>query len=188
MAYVVVREKLPSGLHQVYVQDDLSQFNENDHVLDADLSAVADLEAGKETVSSKYWKLPAVGGTVVIEMTAEEKAVVDNADLDVYKAEAKRALAAECFEYLISKCPAHNQTTLVGMHSVALQDNKNNRANYIKSFWNWLDSVVAYNRQQQDAVDAAVDETAVDAVTQDFSTYNGTWGSWTIAGARAIVD
>jgi len=168
--------------------EEMAVLDAADWVIDADMAAVSD-ENGKPNVPRKYWKLPNVGETVVTEMPQEEKDVVDADEVAAYKLQKKRELADECHAYIINKCPAHNQITLFGMHSIAHRENKNNRADYIQAFWNWLDEVIAHNHVKQAEVDAAADTAAVDAVAQDFSTFDTDWGTgWFIAEARAIPD
>lgn len=106
-------------------------------------------------------------------------------DLSAKKDFAIYKLTKECRDFVGIRYSEERQRTFTYMMIEA----GTNRKAYIRSIWDWIDTVLDYFYEKEDAITNAADEDALGAITWDFGgTFTGTDPMRTLRGARDIPD
>lgn len=137
-------------------------------------------------VPQYYWK---VVGLDVAEMNGGEKAVVDAMMLPDQKVAKISQFAAQTQQFVVTEGYDDSaQKYLSGLLADAYGTGKANRAAYITTFLDWINSIYAAYGAAKAACEAAVDQAALAAVVLDLSPFSATNPDVTPEGALAIPD
>ena len=156
-------------------------YDQNDWLTNPDL-------AGVSGVPEYYWKVTGVAPAGdVVEMDAGEKAAVDVTRLATAKTARKQALDDRGSAYLDERYPQNDQVAMRVLYSTA-ETWRPQLALYLKQFIDWSETVYEEVETQKDAVDAAADIAAVDAIVLDEATLTSNDPGVSVDDALAIVE
>jgi hypothetical protein len=134
-------------------------------IMNPDMTAV-------QGVPAKYWKIN--GDDTVSVMDQSEKDAVDAAALpgNILAQIGQMKLAVTT--YIAQHYDPAQQITLLSLWSEALTNTWPNRIALIQSVMAWVDSVLTYFYGKIAEIQACTTQSALDAVTYDFSTFSAT--------------
>lgn len=116
---------------------------------------------------------------VIVEMTQEEKDVVDSNNLLPYKISSITKLSAQLQAFILTHYDDKTQSSLEAFHSRAVEKGMLDRAFHIAQVIDWLEDVLNNFYSKKAAILAAADEVAVDAITVDWEAEYGDTGTST---------
>jgi len=149
-------------------------FDPSVYIHNPDLSGVVG-------VPIKYWKIT---GDVVSEMTTEEKAVVDAAELAAEKVRVIGELSISIRDYIWTHYEIHRQTTFAILLLEAMYNQYWNRWNYIWGGVQWVQMVIGYYYQIEAAINAQTTLEAVDLIEWNTAQFDALDPAVTIIGAN----
>jgi len=110
------------------------------------------------------------------------------ADLVVSKKARLGAMKTEVTEYINAHYDPGQQNTLNALWIEGISKGWDNRKASVQSVMDWVNSVLAYFYQKKDAIFAAADQDALDAVEVDFSQFDAGDPGVAIQDVIGIVD
>jgi hypothetical protein len=158
---------------------DTNFYSELEWVINPDLSLVVEVP--------KYYWVVVTGSDEVVEMSPEEKGVVDEWRLGKAKAAAKLALAEQMTDYKLGRYSESDQLGLQIAYENSMRL-RPNRKSFIAPFINWQDLVQDVLRQAQSLVEAAVTVEEVWAVTVDTAPLDASDPCISLAAAMLVAD
>lgn len=150
---------------QYLIGVDGSGYDTNVWIVNPDMSSV-------QNVPSKYWKIN--GDNTVSEMDQAEKDTADAAALPGNKYTKIVQMKGAVTTYIAQHYDPAQQITLLSLWSEALTNTWPNRIALIQSVMAWVDSVLTYFYGKIAEIQACTTQSALDAVTYDFSTFSAT--------------
>jgi len=118
----------------------------------------------------RYWKQDGGDPQAVVEMTPTEKSVVDAAELPNDKINVKNQLIIDFADYIKSR-----YDDSVRMFFVEVYDNMGGTAKGLIDDYNtWVETVGDYYTIIANSIDSAANKTALDAISWDFTSFDGT--------------
>ena len=158
---------------------DTTFYSEVDWVINPDLSLLVEVP--------KYYWVVLVGTDNVVEMSPEEKVLVDGVRLSKAKVAAKLALAEQMTNYKLGRYSESDQIGLQIAHENAVRLRPNRKA-FIAPFINWQDQVQDVLRQAQSLVEAAVSVDEAWAVVIDTAPLDVSDPCISLSAAMLVVD
>lgn len=109
-------------------------------------------------------------------------------DLLVAKKERLLAMKTEVSEYINAHYDQGQQNTLNALWIEGISKGWPNRKAAVQAVMDWVNVVLAYFYQKKDAIFAAADQAALDAIEIDFSQLDAADPKVTIQAVRGLVD
>lgn len=149
---------------QYITNADVNAYDTNDWLHNPDVSGLAG-------VPQKYWKVVA---DTVVEMDANEKAVVDGAELQAAIDAAVASWTADVNKYVASHYNIGQQQTLQTCWIEALAKSWPNRAAMVQTVWDWVHTVLTYFYAQRQAMWDAPNFVDLGKVLHDLTQFDAT--------------
>ena len=140
-----------------------------DWIVNPDFSAVGGSYNPDPNVN-RYWKQDDVDPNAVVEMTQPEKDIVDASQITNDRATKLRSLENAYYGYVYDKYPMD----MVVMTNSLYEEMANDQKTIVDEWAEWLLTVGEYYATISLSISTAANLAALDLITWDFSTFNGT--------------
>ena len=136
-------------------------------------------------VDKRYWKII---GDEVLEMTAQEKAPIDAAQLVLDKASKLHSLNAQTRAHIEETYSPEEQTTILQIYTQAIAQGRTNRAAACVSIYNWVRGVLTYRYTTAASIRNAASNAELLLITWDVANNTGAVPTTTIPQLLAIAN